>query len=263
MALNRRNVKKLAVQWEKNQLSSKTGLEYVPFLGIRDVPSDGQRLREYSWTVGRVHHMMSKLEAKFFYLIDSNPLVLDIREQYPLLPIQEVEQIADSLEVKYTLNKVDHVYTTDFLLALESGPVAIHVKPSEKLKTKRTLEKLAVERYYWDRRGVPFYVVTEQDISEEIVKSIKQYHKYRDPQSLSLPNSRIEIIGIRVGHLLQQEDGHPAHIICTHVDKELELDCGTTLSVVKHFIASGRWFLKEGTLFDPDQPLQIEDSGHE
>lgn len=39
-----------------------------------------------------MHHFLSKLETNYFYWLDWSPIVSDIREQYPLLPLEETRQ---------------------------------------------------------------------------------------------------------------------------------------------------------------------------
>ena len=46
------------------------------------------------WKSGRVHHLLSLLELRWFYVLDWNLEVIDVREQYPLLPLEETLAIA-------------------------------------------------------------------------------------------------------------------------------------------------------------------------
>src|SRR6266498_180717 len=72
-----------------------TGSDYQPWLRVQDVPSNGRIHRIRGCTTGRVHHLLSDLEAKVFYTFDYSPSVCDIREQFPLLPLAETLAIAE------------------------------------------------------------------------------------------------------------------------------------------------------------------------
>lgn len=100
--------------------------EYQPWLNVRDVPSRGRSSRHKGWTTGRTHHLFSKLEKKFHNTLEWSKIVTDIREQYPLLPLEETLEIAKqcgfdhpgvpSKDDPKTLEPI--VMTTDFLITL-------------------------------------------------------------------------------------------------------------------------------------------------
>jgi hypothetical protein len=64
-----------------------TGAEYTPWLYVQDVPSNGLAHRIKGWKTKREHHFFSTLERDYFYVLEWSPFVIDIREQYPLLPL--------------------------------------------------------------------------------------------------------------------------------------------------------------------------------
>ena len=71
-----------------------TGVSYLPWLLVRDVPSKGLSTRIEGWKTGRIHHFLSELELMYYYVLEWSKIVLDIREQYPLLPLEETISIA-------------------------------------------------------------------------------------------------------------------------------------------------------------------------
>src|SRR5437763_1442382 len=73
-----------------------TGADYTPYLFIHDVASIGLASRDWGWKTNRVHHFLSRLELKFFYILEWLQHVLDIREQFPL-DLDETLAIADRL----------------------------------------------------------------------------------------------------------------------------------------------------------------------
>lgn len=97
------------------------GREYKPWLDVHDVPSLGKSTRVRGWTTGRVHHLLSLGEERYFYLLDWSEIVVDIREQYPLLPLDETLAIARRLgfvHPRHPRTKEPIVMTTDFLLTV-------------------------------------------------------------------------------------------------------------------------------------------------
>lgn len=67
--------------------------------------------------------------------------------------------------------------TTDFYIEVQKGMgveyQARTIKPSNQLNSQRTIEKLEIERQYWERRKISWGIVTERDIPLEIVKNLK------------------------------------------------------------------------------------------
>jgi TnsA endonuclease N terminal len=135
-----------------------TGANYAPWLTVSDIPSLGRSHRLFWPVTGREHHLLSDLEYYAFLRKCYDDSTLDIREQFPL-PRQETLQIATELGVRHPkMNGVFVVMTTDLLVSssTSSGSIerAYAVKPDDELLKRRTMEKLDIERIYWERKGV-------------------------------------------------------------------------------------------------------------
>jgi len=69
--------------------------------------------------------------------------VIDIREQYPLLEIEDTIQIANKLGIRHPADEITglpYAITTDFLIILNSGQhIARTVKPSKELERTQVL----------------------------------------------------------------------------------------------------------------------------
>lgn len=170
-----------------------TGGNYKPWLTIQDVPSRGRSVRPTGWKTGRVHHLLSDIEADAFYLLDWESDVLDIREQFPL-DREKTRRIASEMGVTHPSDvqaKVDIVMTTDLLVdARSSGgksTLAIAVKNSTDLDDARTVEKLEVERRYWEERETGWVIVTELDMNPARVANVRWVHEMRTLQGLEVP----------------------------------------------------------------------------
>lgn len=155
---------------------------YLPWLFTRDCRGgDGTRhLLPDIFYENRVLHLMSDLEKQIYYTLRSRQeVVVDIFEQYPLLPISDTEEICDRHHIAhpaYPRNK-NIVMTTDFLLIVKNknnvmNYLACAVKPSSKLENKRVKEKLFIEEMYWKERGIKFVVMTERDVNKKYVRNV-------------------------------------------------------------------------------------------
>ena len=162
--------------WLKRGDGQGEGKDYRPFLHVRDVPSLGRSSMVLGLKTGRVHHYLSDLEYYHHILSEYEPSVLDIREQYALLPWEETQEIADELCIahpRYPGTKTPIVMTSDIVLTFRRPEsycgAVISIKRSEALapdqrQFHRTLEKLLIEKTYWERRGIPWCVSTEKHI---------------------------------------------------------------------------------------------------
>jgi hypothetical protein len=165
-----------AQRWIKQGFGQGQGQSYRPFFNVRDVPSRGRSCKVLGIDTGRIHHYLSDLEYYCHVLVEYDQTVTDIREQYALLPYERPQWIARTLGLKYPTypgTKTPIVMTSDLVLTVgalhQNPPSVLCVKPSKALdpanpKSRRTLEKLAIEKIYWDLLGCPFNLVTEHDI---------------------------------------------------------------------------------------------------
>ncbi|QDZ89032.1 TnsA endonuclease N-terminal domain-containing protein [Shewanella decolorationis] len=157
-------------------LKNKYGLgesdSYKPWLRVQDVRSIGNSAKIQGIKAKREHHMLSEHESCFFYIAEFCDSVIDIREQFPLFPLDLSVKIAKTFGVKHPVvpgTKSPNVMTTDFVLTCSDGVntwyEAVSVKPSEKLTDVRVAEKLDIERIWWQLLGVPFhlFVMTKEN----------------------------------------------------------------------------------------------------
>ncbi|GAM72609.1 Tn7-like transposase TnsA [Vibrio sp. JCM 19236] len=168
------------------------GASYKPWIRVQDVKSHGHSGKIEGIKSGRIHHTLSEQESCFFYLAEFSSSVIDIREQFPLLPLTLSLKIAQSLDIehpKHPRTKEPIIMTTDFLLTCSDGQrvwyEAVCVKPSEKLSDKRTAEKLDIERVWWELLGVPFHIFCLSELNQ--IKS-KNIQWITDPKRKSYPS---------------------------------------------------------------------------
>lgn len=159
------------------------GVKYNPWVHIQDFSSNGTVSRIKGTKTGRVHHFMSNLETMFFFLLDWSDDVSDIREQYPLLDLVNAIEIAEKAKIRYPYDPKSgfpYVMTSDFFIETNKEPMVITIKPSSDLKKERVIEKLEIERRYWNNRNVSWKIVTENEINKTKAKNIEWLSQARD-----------------------------------------------------------------------------------
>lgn len=165
------------------------GLDYKPWLRVQDVPSRGRSHKVSGSKVDRVYHLLSDLEFAYFLTLEFSERVIDIREQYPILPVEEAQDIAASLGIKYPNypgTKVPYVMTTDFLVTylgndgqprLGARTVKYEADLSPSSDLEWTLQKLEIERVVWMNREVDWLAVTDGCIGPTISHNLQWLRK--------------------------------------------------------------------------------------
>jgi hypothetical protein len=239
------------------------GEHYGPWLKVQNVPSHGYVNRILGWKTKRRHEFLSNLEASYFYLLEWSLSVIDVREQFPLLPLHETLAIAEQCGIKHPKipgTNEPVVMTTDFLVDVaHNGTTTEHartVKPAKDLSSDRTLEKFEIERRYWLRRKVDWAIITERDIPEAFVKNIEWVHHYRDiSDKFKVPAEEVQKIERLLAELLK---GGLALTASTNTcDDQLGLEPGTGLAIVRHLLASRRWQIDMQNHIDFRKPIVL------
>ena len=152
------------------------GKDYQPWLTIQDVPSRGVSHRIYSHKTQRVHHLLSNLELYVFLILDWSSSVQDIREQFPL-NLDDTKEICLEHGLRHpNIQGSEQVMTSDFLIDTndkKQPQFVIQVKPLKELIKERTIEKLEIERRYWEVKEIPWSIVTEQNIPTTARKNLE------------------------------------------------------------------------------------------
>lgn len=240
-----------------------TGADYLPWLRIQDVPSKGLSTRVVGWKTGRIHHFLSQLELLYYYVLEWSRIVLDIREQYPLLPLEETISIAQSCGIKHPVHPKTEkpvVFTTDFLLTVSlDGKAVTHartIKYAAALDSVKTLKKLEIERRYWEARGIDWGIVTEHDIPAELSQNVNNLHESRYLDTY-MPSSNLARIIPVLTDLVQQHKQQPLRNVATSCDLQLKCEEGTSLKVAYYLIATRQWTIDMFQALDPSEPLNL------
>jgi len=160
------------------------GIHYKPWIKVHEFGTCGRSHRHTGWKHQRVHQFLSDLEFYYFLLMQWEDSVVDIREQYPLLPLEQTILIAKDLgllhQPKNSKEKI--VLTTDFMLTVKTGTgtisVARTIKPDAHLNKPRTVEKFMIEQEFWKLKGIDWGIVTDAEIPKTMARNI--YSIYND-----------------------------------------------------------------------------------
>lgn len=238
------------------------GKDYHPFLTVRDVPSQGVSYRIHSPITGRVHHLLSTGEAHYLMILNLDPRVRDIREQFPL-PLDVTTLIAADLRIRHPQSikyKSPCVMTTDFVITRTTDAgiktVARALKMSEDLEKDRTKQKLRIDYEYWTRQGVDWAVVDIDAIPKGLRHNAVWLYTYITPDDLP-PRVKPLLGWIQERLVLQSDLGVPLVDACTQIDRGAGLKPGDALNAAKHLIASRRIRVDLTQKIETRRPLQI------
>lgn len=258
---NRGSTQKKIEEWIKEGRGQALGYEYKPWLKIQDVASDGRVTRLKGITTSRQHEFLSDMETNYFYILEYSSSVVDIREQFPLLPIEETQLLAKEIGIKHPIDpstNEPNVMTTDFLVTVKKDnkliDVARTIKSSADLMNKRNIEKFEIERKYWEKQGINWGIVTEKEINEIVAENIKYIHSYNDIHDIDslIDMSEYELEELIIEYTRRVIDSTESiRKISGIFDDYFLLDKGTGISIFRHLV------MKKRLKIDMMQPINI------
>lgn len=231
----------------KNGQGLGQGSEYKPWITIQDFPSNGRVSRIKGITSGRQHEFLSDLESNYFYYLEFSDKVVDIREQFPLLPLEETILIAKELGLKHPSHpqtKEPIVMTTDFLITIQEPlgkgyEIVRTIKPKDMLMEERIIEKFEIEKIYFQKRNVDWGIVTDQEIDKEIANNLADLFSYYNLSGLDgFSNMEIEDIDDLEQAFISKSVEYKGNLrtMCTRFDKDMSLIKGSGIALLKHLI---------------------------
>ncbi|MCU4923889.1 TnsA endonuclease N-terminal domain-containing protein [Bacillus cereus] len=251
-------------KWIKEGRGSGIGINYKPWLKIQDVSSLGRSTRLKGIKTSRQHEFLSDLERNYFYLTEHSDFIFDIREQFPLLPLEETIVIADELGIKHSTDPKTGepiVMTTDFLLTVDKGQgvfeVARTIKMKDELLKERVLEKFEIEREYWQRRDVDWGIVTEEEIHKVMARNISYIHDYYNIREYDvfqkMSSQLIEDLSLSLMQRLLK-DSCSVRIITSEFDSDTHLPFGSGVTLFYHLLA------QKIIVIDMLKPINLEEA---
>jgi len=239
--------------------------DYRPWLQIQDVPSLGLACRSKGWKTGRIHHTMSLWELYYFYNCEWSLKVVDIREQFPLLPLDSTLEWAARLGIHHPVHpQTRHpiVLTTDFVITVRGSEDIDEphtVKPKGDLCSWRTLEKLELERRAWLEKEKKLIIVTEDDINVVLAKNVEWVHPYKYRENFNNTDElEFSLIASTVLQTLRSERA-PLRSLAMRLDNRMGLEVGSSLSITRYLIANRLLLVDMLTPINPSEPLVLLD----
>ena len=242
---------------------------YRPWYRVQNVRGGGIRRQLESHITGdRNVHVLSGLESNCFWIVEWWPNVVDIREQFPLLPLESTLTIAKELKVEPHTDPqsgLPIVATTDLLVTtLENGQEKHHaltIKPVEELASTRTQQKFQIERAWHQSQAHSWSIVTNRDIPRHLAANLKILRRYRTLNQFhnGVPVSEVERIERVLLPLIWKAE-LPLSQAAASCDERLGLRDGTSLTVAYHFVYTRHWKVNLEDLLsplNPGQPLKL------
>lgn len=242
--------------WDENKLNrflkegrgQGEGKDYRSWLTVQDFPSMGRASRIFGCKTQRIHHFFTESETRYFYLLEWEDKVEDIREHYPLLNYHELVKEKDDLNFNYFKDKKSgeyYVLYTSFLVTIkgldgEIKYLARSLKATSELEKKITIERLEMERRYWDIKGIDWGIVTEKDIPIIKAKNLEWLHSSKD----EVTNREIteeNLVFLTDDYLnMMLKSSESIRGFNKKFEEEQNLSPGTGLFIFKHLLAVKR-----------------------
>lgn len=218
---------------------------YKGWLQVQDISSKGRSSRVFCNTNLRIVHLLSDLQLYYFYLLEFDDEVIDIREQYPLLDFHELDiQLDPDLTNKLfdVKTKVPHIFTTSFLITRideNNNPFyeARAIKTSSELEKKATIERLELQRRYYEKKQINFGVVTEKEINKQMARNIGWVLTVYDIEDYpDLVGNLVYLKRDMLSYLSSSQETFQS--IFQRLEKSYQLKEGLALILYKHLVAT-------------------------
>jgi hypothetical protein len=264
MAKRKRVLNERVIQRRQKEGRGKgRGADYQPWLQIQDVPSQGLATRVKGWKTGRCHHFLSQLECQYFYQLEWASQVSDIREQYPL-ELDRTLALGERLGIKHPTDprtREPVVMTTDFVVTIRLDGKLVEqarcLKYAQELVAERTIEKLEIERLYWNEQYVDWGIVTEHEMEPILAANVAWVHPYRAVMDLVPVTGEVVRRVTAVLTPAVQARQAPLRELTDACDDQLGCAPGMSLTVVRHLIANQHWLVEMKQPINPAQPLGL------
>ena len=221
-----------------------TGKEYKPWFFVSEVSSRGQKNRVLGTKTGRIHTCLSELERDYCYILDFSDKVIDIREQFPLLPLSKTVKIAKDLGLRHGSDNSGNplIMSTDFLITLNSGEiVARTLKYQSELNEKANsiMPKFRIEEEYYKELGINWQIVREIDFDRVKARNIGACYGFKDlryqgeifKEYASYKNHVLEMY-----NRLMESNNKPLKNLLSNYEKDTNLDQGIAINIIKHML---------------------------
>ncbi|GAA4895859.1 TnsA endonuclease C-terminal domain-containing protein [Ferrimonas pelagia] len=229
-------------KWVKEGRGSGQHAGYKPWLKVNDLPSQGRVHRIYGYKSRRTHHLLSDLELAVFLMLEWHPSVTQIREQFPLQRTL-TRKLAKQAGIKHPcIAGVDQYMSSDFLVNSvepDRPKFVLQAKYKEALEDPHTVEKLELERRYWRSKSLPWFLVTEKEVPQAVLRNIQWLYpaQHRSESDVELDLQQIQFYA----HHLEANPDKTLVAVCKKLDVAYDLSPGDSLFEMRQLLAK-RYF---------------------
>lgn len=237
------------------------GKDYKPYIDVIKVASKGRASRVKGWKTSRVHHFLSDSETRFFYLMEYQDSVVDIREHYPLIEdVDEWITTMDNQLIKRLFNQKTGdpmVLTTTFLLTERNSDGEIQysarsVKDYRQLENSQVIERFEAMRRYWELKGIDYGIVTNREIPVVFAKNIEYVHASYHLHEYGIEGKDQSFLLDCMLNSFREFKNKSIKEALSQFDHRLDIDNGTGLLIFKHAIS------RKKVLIDLNKPIDLE-----
>lgn len=220
--------------------------EYKPWIEVADIPSRGRVTRIFSSKMNRVMHLLSDMQAMYYYLLEFDESVINVKEQYPLLDIGDIVDHLDESLLKRLKNSdgTPLIIVTTFLITArnENGELysyARSIKDRNELEKRATLERLEIQRRYYESRNIDWAIVTAEEINKQKARNVEWVLPTLKIEDFGLSYNEVNLFSPYLVDVLQSSMD-PIRVALQSFERAYKLMEGTGLTLFRYLIASRR-----------------------
>lgn len=210
------------------------GSSYIPLILVEEARSIATATRIPDPIEGRDVHTMSTTETMLYWHIRWDENVRYIREQL-LLDSDRINEVRETLG----LGRTKSYYSTDFLIDYKDGS-----QKAYSVKWKRSafdrndteydgyssryyalINRQNIERVYWEEQGVPFSIVTREDLDRTYAANVELVMGYYKPDFIV---GRHQKLAYLIAHRIITVDMKGGYLDFERLLSETKIDIDTT-----------------------------------
>lgn len=165
-------------RYRKEGRGKGVGEAYKSWLTTSDMPNDYNEpmlTTPYSWKHQRIYYLLSELDIAYFYMLEWDDNVIDIRENFPL-DQELITKIVEGYDIN-NRKRIPRFVTTSFLITMQSNNIVARSVLREKdLKNPKQILKLKIQQDYWKTLGVEWGIVSDKDINWTLASNVEMLH---------------------------------------------------------------------------------------
>jgi hypothetical protein len=163
--------------WIRRGKGVRKGLEYLPWLRVRDVPSRGTSAQIGGLRVKRPYHLLSQLETMYFFLVERQESTVDIQECWPIFDIDRTLELCATLGVRHQYRGgYPTPFTIDFLITESAdGQLkyrAASIKTPGDAADPDVRRRLEVEHRWCLERGIPWTLIDTSQFGRLLLSNL-------------------------------------------------------------------------------------------